>query len=102
MLGGMRVGGCSTQRSLATVLRLAFGHMPALPLFVPFQMEYPVSEDEVEAEAEDDFMVGPPPPELAEEIDLGEPSGCMLASVCGLVCYLSAPPLMCCALCRVC
>lgn len=43
------------------------------------QMEVPVSDEEEEgqpgvAQGEDDFMVGPPPPEIAEELDLGERS----------------------------
>ena len=45
------------------------------PLPRCLQMEYPVSGDEGEEageeEGEEDFMVGPPPPEFAEELDLG-------------------------------
>ena len=46
--------------------------------WLPLQMEYPVSEEEGEETAaaadefEDEFLIGPPPPEIAEELDLGE------------------------------
>jgi len=38
-------------------------------------MEYPVSDEEGAEDEEDAFMVGPPPPEIAEELDLGEGLG---------------------------
>ena len=45
--------------------------------WLALQMEYPVSEEEGEEAAaadefEDEFLIGPPPPEIAEELDLGE------------------------------
>jgi hypothetical protein len=100
--------------ALASVRRAGPAMPPAEWLAAAAQMEYPVSEEDDEGlegrqgvhdtgvgvdDDGGDFMVGPPPPEMAEELDLGEWMVCQLCCAvlryalvlcCGMRCVHSA------------